>query len=76
MTSTNQLNGHVRPVRVLLLASSLHYGGAERQIVELARHLDRQRFEPVLCCLDGKTTLARELSDVPVASSICCSSRA
>lgn len=56
-----------RRLRVLYLASSLHYGGAERQIVELARRLDRSRFEPVLCCLDGKDTLARELRPaVPV----------
>jgi len=41
----------------MLLTSSLHYGGAERQVVELAKHLDRQRFEPLLCCLDGTTTL-------------------
>jgi glycosyltransferase involved in cell wall biosynthesis len=41
----------------MLLTSSLHYGGAERQVVELAKHLDRRRFEPILCCLDGTRTL-------------------
>jgi len=41
----------------MLLTSSLHYGGAERQVVELAKHLDRARFEPLLCCLDGTRTL-------------------
>jgi glycosyltransferase involved in cell wall biosynthesis len=41
----------------MLLTSSLHYGGAERQVIELAKHLDRQRFEPSLCCLDGTRTL-------------------
>jgi glycosyltransferase involved in cell wall biosynthesis len=51
-----------RRLRVLYLASSLHYGGAERQIVELVRRLDRSRFEPVLCCLDGVDTLARDLN--------------
>ncbi len=57
-----------RPIRVLYLASSLHYGGAERQIVELARRLDRSRFTPFLCCLDGLTTLVRELDPtLPVA---------
>ena len=45
------------PLKVMLLTSSLHYGGAERQVVELAKHLDRRRFEPVLCCLDGTRTL-------------------
>ena len=47
----------VRPLKVLLLTSSLHYGGAERQVVELAKHLDRRRFDPLLCCLDGTRTL-------------------
>lgn len=41
----------------MLLTSSLHYGGTERQVVELARHLDRRRFEPLVCCLDGTRTL-------------------
>src|SRR5205814_1532693 len=45
------------PLKVLLLTSSLHYGGAERQVVELAKHLDRRRFDPLLCCLDGTRTL-------------------
>jgi glycosyltransferase involved in cell wall biosynthesis len=45
-----------RSLRVLLLTSSLHYGGAERQVVELARRLDRRRFQPFLCCLDGTRT--------------------
>ena len=46
-----------RRLRVMLLTSSLHFGGAERQVVELAKQLDRRRFEPVLCCLDGTRTL-------------------
>ena len=45
------------PLKVMLLTSSLHYGGAERQVVELAEHLDRRRFDPILCCLDGTRTL-------------------
>jgi glycosyltransferase involved in cell wall biosynthesis len=46
-----------RPLRVMLLTSSLHYGGTERQVVELAKHLDRRRFAPIVCCLDGTRTL-------------------
>jgi glycosyltransferase involved in cell wall biosynthesis len=44
-------------LRVLLLTGGLYYGGAERQVVELAKHLDRARFAPVLCTLDGTRTL-------------------
>jgi glycosyltransferase involved in cell wall biosynthesis len=53
-------------MRVLFLASGLHYGGAERQIVELARRLDRSRFTPLLCALDGVDTLAQGCPDIPV----------
>lgn len=33
------------PLRVLLLISNLEFGGAQRQVVELANHLDPERFE-------------------------------
>jgi glycosyltransferase involved in cell wall biosynthesis len=44
-------------LRVLLLTGGLHYGGTERQVGQLAKHLDRARFFPVLCSLDGTRTL-------------------
>ena len=34
--------------RVLLMASSMRGGGSERQVLLLAQHLDRQRFDPHL----------------------------
>src|SRR5579884_1556563 len=34
------------PTRVLLLAGELNLGGSERQLTEIARGLDRTRFEP------------------------------
>jgi glycosyltransferase involved in cell wall biosynthesis len=49
--------GRSRRLRVLLLSGGLYYGGAERQVVQLAKHLDRARFAPVLCTLDGTRTL-------------------
>lgn len=52
-----------RRVNVLLLISSLEYGGAERQVIELYRNLDRRRFEPTLCCLSGQVPLAKLLPD-------------
>lgn len=42
-TSPAQLLG--RPVRVLLLLTSLHGGGAERVAVHLHNHLDKERFD-------------------------------
>lgn len=42
----------VRP-RVLFALVSFHPGGAERQTIELIRHLDRTLFEPLIVVLDG-----------------------
>ncbi len=39
-------------LRVLYAISSLHHGGAERQLVELIRGLDRSRYEPRLALCD------------------------
>ncbi len=52
-----------RPVTVLLLISSLEHGGAERQVVELVRHLDRRRFRPLVCSLSRINPLAEFLPD-------------
>lgn len=51
------------PVAVMLLVSSLEAGGAERQVVELVRNLDRRRFTPVVCSLSDRVPLARHLPD-------------
>lgn len=47
----------------MLLVSSLEPGGAERQVVQLARNLDRKRFDPVVCSLSESVPLADELRD-------------
>lgn len=38
------------PKRVLFVIDELDIGGTEQQILELARHIDRDRFEPHVCC--------------------------
>lgn len=57
----------VPPSRVLFFIGSLHAGGAERQVVELLKHLDRSRFAPVLALAvrDG-ALLAEVPADVSV----------
>jgi glycosyltransferase involved in cell wall biosynthesis len=50
-----------RPISVCLLISSLEYGGAERQVVELVRSFDRNRIIPFACSLSPKVPLATEL---------------
>jgi glycosyltransferase involved in cell wall biosynthesis len=40
------------PINILYMIDSLAYGGAERQLVELIRRLDRGRFRPYLCVFE------------------------
>jgi glycosyltransferase involved in cell wall biosynthesis len=46
-----------RPLRVCLLISSLEFGGAERQVIELARNFDRRRIDPIICTLSEQVPL-------------------
>ena len=48
-------------VRVLFVIRQLDYGGAERQLVELAKRLPRDRFDVCVCCLCPPGPLADEL---------------
>ena len=38
------------PITVLFIVPTMVAGGAERQLVELARNMDRRRFRPIICC--------------------------
>jgi len=38
------------PLRVLFMIDELDIGGTEQQILELVRRIDRNRFEPHVCC--------------------------
>ncbi|MDB6136863.1 MAG: group 1 glycosyl transferase [Verrucomicrobiales bacterium] len=44
-------------LRVCLLIGSLEFGGAERQVIEMARSFDRRRINPVICTLSDKVPL-------------------
>jgi glycosyltransferase involved in cell wall biosynthesis len=48
--------------RVLIVASTLHTGGAERVIACLARNLDRDRFDVTVCYLKEGGVVADEIS--------------
>ena len=50
-----------RPLSVCLLISSLEFGGAERQVVEMVRTFDRRRVHPIICSLSSETPLAETL---------------
>lgn len=46
-----------RKLKVMYVIGSMEVGGAERHLLEVIRHLDRSRFEPVLCCISGSGAL-------------------
>jgi glycosyltransferase involved in cell wall biosynthesis len=58
----------MRPIPVLLMARELGSGGSERQLTEIARFLDRDRFEPHVGCFHAQGFRADELraAGVPV----------
>jgi glycosyltransferase involved in cell wall biosynthesis len=53
---------------VLYVIWSLQAGGAERVVADLARSVDRERFRPLVCCLNFKGQLAAplEAEGIPV----------
>lgn len=51
---------------VLLMAYELNQGGSERQMTEIAKALDRSRFEPHVGCLRPDGLRGRELRDAGV----------
>jgi len=59
-----------RRVKVLYVIGQLGYGGAERQLLELASRLPRDRFDPLVCVLSARGPLADSLeaAGVPVVS--------
>lgn len=46
---------------VVVVISNLEYGGAQRQVVELANHMDPARFDVHVCSLSDYVPLAAEL---------------
>ena len=41
-----------QPIRIALVITDLNVGGAERALVSLALHLDKNRWQPAVFCLD------------------------
>ena len=60
----------LEPARVLYVIATLDPHGAERQMVTLATHLDRERFEPTVCALTRGGPLEEELADAGVETTI------
>jgi glycosyltransferase involved in cell wall biosynthesis len=62
------MSGTAQPVPVLLMARELGVGGSERQLVEMAKALDRTRFLPHVGCMrEGFRCAELRAAGVPVA---------
>ena len=55
-----------RKLRVLLLTDEMEVGGTQRQIVHIARHLDRERFEPAVLFFRNPSFFVGELEQAGV----------
>ena len=49
------------PHPIVLVIDNLEYGGAQRQVVELANHIDPSRFDVHICSLSKYVPLAKRL---------------
>jgi glycosyltransferase involved in cell wall biosynthesis len=60
----------MRRLTVMLLVNDLRIGGAERQLVELARGLDRERFRVIVTTLYSGQPFEADLRDCPTVDVI------
>ncbi len=65
----------MKPVGVLLLVSSLRFGGAEKHTIALANHLDPARFNVDVCWIKGESHLAAELDSQREIKASCLQAR-
>jgi len=52
-----------RRICVVLVIDDLEYGGAQRQVIELANNMDRDRFDVHVCTLSNYVPLGNQLRD-------------
>ncbi len=48
-------------INILLICGNLSYAGSQRQLVELAKHMDRKKFKIMVCSISGDVQLKPEL---------------
>ena len=51
------------PLRVMFVHTSVVVGGAETLLAEIIRNMDRERFQPELCCLKELAELGEILAE-------------
>lgn len=52
--------------KIMFVIWSLGLGGAERVVINLAKYINRERFEIFVCCLDGAGEFSYELEDIGI----------
>ena len=52
--------------KILYMIGQLKIGGAERQLLELAKRIDRDRFEPLICCTAMGGELVKDAEDAGI----------
>lgn len=58
-----------KKIPILLFSSSLNIGGTERNVVKIAKQIDKNKFDPEVFCLFGTGPLESELRESGVAYS-------
>lgn len=66
MMSSQTTDSVTRKIRVLLVSDELEVGGTQRQIVHIARSLDRNRFEPTVAYFRNRSFLVDQLEQAGV----------
>jgi glycosyltransferase involved in cell wall biosynthesis len=51
-----------RPARVVFMSHTLAVGGAEEMVLNLMRHLPRDRFDPRVCCIGTPGPMGEEIA--------------
>jgi len=67
--------GRGSPVRVLFVIRALACGGAERQLTELVKAMDKQRFDITVATFYGGGSLEAEIRSIPGVRLVCLEKR-
>jgi glycosyltransferase involved in cell wall biosynthesis len=62
----SQAASHIERLRVLMVNSTLHIGGAEQVAANLTKHLDRRKFEVTACYLKENGIVGQQMTDAGV----------
>ena len=65
-------NAYAHKRRVMHLIEDLEYGGAERQLITIAKGTDLKKYKVQVCCLSHAGAMAMELEETGVAVHVLC----